>query len=391
MFSFTSMLFAPLIREVIRLASAALPGGPSREDSAMRRLIAAGAVAALLLLPTAGRAAGIGAQPVGTGLNFPAGFTVAPDGRIFFGERLTGQIRTLDPATGTHTLFFTVTNVLTDGERGLLGLALHPRYPAKPFVYAYATRDVQGSQRNQILKIRDAGGVGSTSKVIFSSDTVSGSYHDGGRILFGPDRKLYAFVGDAHNPANAQNLGNNAGKMLRMSVRGKPPASNPFAGSLIWSYGHRNSFGFAFDPSTGGLWQDENGPECNDEINLIVPGANYGWGPSQTCSTPPPAPFNTNQDGPSPVQPLAFFTPTTAPVGAAFCAGCGLPAGEGSLFFGELKTRRILQVVLTPSRTGIASITPVYTHPSFVLSVERGPDGTLYVSDGGAIFKLVSN
>lgn len=360
----------------------------------MRRFIAlAAAAAALMFIPTAARAGagGIGAQPVGTSLNFPAAFTFAPDGHIFFGERLTGQIRILDPATGTHTLFFTVKNVNTDGERGLLGLALHPGYPAKPFVYAYATRNVQASQRNQILKIRDAGGVGSNSTIIFSSDTVSGSYHDGGRILFGPDKKLYAIVGDAHDSANAQNLANNAGKILRMNYTGKPPGSNPFAQSLIWSYGHRNSFGFSFDPSSGGLWQTENGPACNDEINLVVPGANYGWGPSQTCSTPPPAPRNTNQDGPAPVLPLRFFTPTTAPVGAAFCSGCGLPGGEGSLFFGEFNTRRILQVVLTASRTGIASITPVYTHPSFVLSIERGPDGALYFSDATAIYKLISN
>lgn len=357
----------------------------------MRRFIAAAAVAALMLVPTPGRAAGVGSQPVGTGLNFPAGFTFAPDGRIFFNERFSGQIRILDPATGNHTLFFTVTDIESDGERGLLGVALHPKYPAKPFVYVYATRNIQGSQINQILKIRDAGGVGSTSKVIFSSDTVSGSYHDGGRILFGPDKKLYAVVGDAHNSANAQNLSNKAGKILRMNFRGKPPASNPFAQSLIWSYGHRNSFGFTFDPSNGRLWQTENGPNCNDEINLVVKGANYGWGSNETCSTQPAAPLNTNQDGPSPVLPLAFFTPPTAVVGAAFCTGCGLPAGEGSLFFGEYVTRRILQVVLTPSRTGIASITPVYTHGSFVLSVERSPTGALYFSDCCAIHKLISN
>ncbi len=355
----------------------------------MRRFITVAAVATLLVASITGRAAAISAQPVGTSLNFPAAFTFAPDGRIFFGERLTGQIRILNPATGTHTLFFTVTNLLTDGERGLLGVALHPSYPAKPFVYVYATRDDQGSQRNQIVKIRDTGGVGSDDTVIFSSETVAGSYHDGGRILFGPDKKLYAMVGDAHDPVNAQNLGTTAGKMLRMNKRGKAANGNPFQGSRVWSYGHRNSFGFGFDPLTGGLWQTENGPACNDEINLIVAGANYGWGPTATCSNPPPAPFNTNQDGPSPVQPLAFFTPPTAPVGAAFCVGCGLPASEGTLFFGTYNTRRILRLVLTANRDGIASITPVYTHCCSVLSIERGPDNALYFSDGGAIYKLI--
>jgi glucose/arabinose dehydrogenase len=355
----------------------------------MRRFITVAAVATLLLASTTSRAAAISAQPVGSGLNFPAAFTLAPDGRIFFGERFTGQIRILVPATGTHTLFFTVTNLLTDGERGLLGVALHPNYPGQPFVYVYATQDVQGSQRNQILRIRDNGGVGSSEKVVFSSETVAGSYHDGGRILFGPDRKLYAVVGEAHSPANAQNLGSTAGKILRMNARGRPAKGNPFLGSRIWSYGHRNSFGFAFDPTTGGLWETENGPECNDEINFIVAGSNYGWGPTETCSSPPPAPVNTNQDGPNPVQPLAFFTPTTAPVGAAFCVGCGLPASEGTLFFGTYKSHQILRVVLTANRTGIASITPVYNHGSSVLSIERGPNSALYFSDGVAIYKLI--
>ena len=355
----------------------------------MRRVVAVAALATLLAVSAAGRAAAISAQPLGTGLNFPAGFTVAPDGRIFFGERLTGQIRILDPATGTHTLFFTVSNVLSDGERGLLGVALHPGYPAKPYVYVYATRSVQGSQRNQILRIRDNGGVGSNDKVIFSSETVAGSYHDGGRILFGPDKKLYAMVGDAHSPANAQNLGSTAGKILRMNNRGKPAGGNPFKGSLVWSYGHRNSFGFAFDPDTGALWETENGPECNDEINLIVAGSNYGWGPKETCSSPPPAPANTNQDGPNPVPPLAFFGSTVAPVGAAFCAGCGLPGSEGTLFYGAYNTRQILRVTLTADRTGIVSITPVYNHSASPISIERGPDKALYFSDRTAIYKLI--
>ena len=355
----------------------------------MRRFLMIAALLSLLMASMTGPAEAISAQTVKSGLNFPAAFTFASDGRIFFGERLTGQIRILDPATGNHTLFFTVPNLLTDGEQGLLGVALHPNYPNKPFVYVYATQDVQGSPQNQILKIRDSGGVGSNAKVVFSSETVAGNYHDGGRILFGPDKKLYAVVGEAHGPANAQNLGSTAGKILRMNASGKVPKGNPFNGSRIWSYGHRNSFGFAFDPVTGRLWETENGPECNDEINLIVAGSNYGWGPTETCSTPPPAPANTNRDGPNPVQPLAFFTPPTAPVGTAFCAGCGLPAGEGTLFFGTFNTRQIVQVVLTANRTGIASITPVYTHGSGVLSVERGPTGALYFSDSGAIYKLI--
>jgi glucose/arabinose dehydrogenase len=116
----------------------------------MRRFITIAALFSLLMASMTGPAEAISAQAVKSGLNFPAAFTFASDGRIFFGERLTGQIRILDPATGNHTLFFTVPNLLTDGERGLLGLAIHPNYPNKPFVYVYATQYVQASQRNQI-------------------------------------------------------------------------------------------------------------------------------------------------------------------------------------------------------------------------------------------------
>jgi glucose/arabinose dehydrogenase len=177
--------------------------------------------------------------------------------------------------------------------------------------------------------------------------------------------------------------------MLRMTSSGGVPNDNPFPGNPAWSYGHRNSFGFTFDPLTGRLWETENGPECNDEINLIARGANFGWGPHETCLTPPPPPANTNQDGPNPVMPLAWFTPTIAPTGAAFCVGCGLPSSEGTLFFGAYNTHQITQVVLDANRTGIASMAVVYTHPSAILSMERGPDNAIYFSDPSGIYKLV--
>jgi len=358
-----------------------------------RRIISIGAILAATLLsvvaaPSA-RAAGVGAQTIASGLNWPAAFTFAPDGRIFYGERFTGQIRIYDPTTGSNTLFFTVTNLLTDGERGLLGIAIHPRYPAKPDVYAYATRSVNGLARNQILRIQDTGGVGTSPKVIFQSDVVANTIHNGGRILFGPDRRLYVVIGEANVPANSQSLTNDAGKILRMTATGAIPPDNPIPGSRIWSYGHRNSFGFTFDPLTSRLWETENGPECNDEINIATGGGNFGWGPNETCSIPPNPPANTNQDGPNPIMPLTFFTPTIAPVGAAFCVGCGLTGSEGDLLFMAFKTHQIWQVVPTPDRMGIASKSVMYTHPSFILSMERGGDGAVYFSDASAIYKLV--
>jgi glucose/arabinose dehydrogenase len=332
--------------------------------------------------------AAIGATPVLTGLDFPAAFTFAPDGRIFYGERFTGQIRVYDPSNGSDTLFFTVSNLSTQGEQGLLGLALHPDYPTKPFVYAYATR-TRPSLQNQILAIKDSGGSGTKPKIIWAGDTVAGDYHDGGRILFGPDGQLYAVVGEGHSSDNSQNLTNDAGKILRMAPNGAVPPDNPIPGSRIWVYGVRNSYGFNFDPLNGNLWEVENGPECNDEINFISKGANMGWGPHETCSTPPPAPQNTNQDGPSPVLPQKWFVSTIAPVGTAFCVGCGMASAEGTFLFGAFNDSRIRQVALSPDRMTITTVTVVYTHPTFPLSMERGPDGALYFSDATGIWRLI--
>jgi glucose/arabinose dehydrogenase len=333
------------------------------------------------------RAATIEERPVATGLDYPAAFTFADDGRIFYGERFSGEVRIINRSTGTNHLFFDVSNLSTDGEQGLLGVALHPNFPKTPYVYVYATRTV-GGLHDQILRITNSGGHGTNMKVIFSSSTTAGQYHDGGRILFGPDGMLYAIQGEAHSPSNAQNLQNPAGKVLRMTPAGQPAPGNPF-GNRIFSYGLRNSFGFAFDPRTGRLWETENGPSCNDELNRIVKGGNFGWGPNETCSGQ--APQNTNQDGPKPrILPKRFYTPTIAPVGVAFCKGCGLGSqSEGKLFFLAYKTHQIWRVRLSSNRLGVRSQTVVHSHGNSVFSMEVSPGGGLFFSAPSGIFKLV--
>jgi aldose sugar dehydrogenase len=349
----------------------------------MRGLIAISAVLAVVLLaPPPARGAGIGSRAVKTGLAFPAAFTFAPDGRIFYAERYTGKIKIFNPATGNTTTHWTIGKVSTNGEQGVLGIALHPDYPATPNMFVYATVNTGDGARNKIFKIKD----GNSSSVIFN--TKAAAYHDGGRIMFGPDEKLYAVVGDVTNPANSQDLSTNTGKILRITGTGGVPGDNPFD-SKVYAYGIRNSFGFTFDPQSGKLWETENGPECNDEINLINSGKNYGWGPNRTCSTPPSAPSNTNRDGPSPVLPKKYFGSVIAPTGAAFCEGCGLSGSEGSMLFGTVNTREIRRAVLTSGRTGIQSVSVVYTHSEMILSVERGPDGTVYFSDADGIYELI--
>lgn len=358
----------------------------------MRRAVVVMLALGILSSPSeAQESSGIGAVPVLTDLDNPASFTFDRRGRIFYGERLTGEIRIYDPVIGSDTLFLRLSRVENGPEQGLLGIALHPRYPSSPFVYVYVTRTVGGDPRNQILRIRDSDGVGTQVRILWTADIVA-AHHNSGRILFGPDRMLYAAVGEAGVAPNSQDLSTDAGKILRMTDRGAVPPDNPFPDSFVWSYGLRNTFGFTFDPLTGELWETENGPSCNDEINRIVRAANYAWGPislANHCMEPPPAPENTNQDGPDPVLPLAWFEASTAPTGTAFCIGCGLADSEGTMFFGEYVTTDIHRVVLTPDRLAVDSITMVYSHLSPVYSVERGADGEIYFSTISAIWKLV--
>jgi quinoprotein glucose dehydrogenase len=353
---------------------------------------------ASLLYPATARAVGFRRHLVAGGLNNPAAFTFTPRGNIFYGERGTGEIRIYNPAHHTNRPFFKVPRVVNGvaagTEQGLLGIALHPNYPKAPFVYAYATRNVNGSLRDQIVRIRNSGGHGTGMTVIVSSRTTSGSYHDGGRILFGPDGMLYAVQGEAHHSANSQNLHNTAGKILRMTPAGKPAPGNPFIGSStrarrIWAFGIRNSFGFAFDPRTNRLWETENGPECNDELNRIVKGGNFGWGPNENCSGTSPG--DTNNSGSRPRRfPKRWYTPTIAPTGGAFCRRCHLgPNSGGRLFFGAFNTGQIRRVTLTSNRLGVKSQSVVYTNSEGVLSMERAPGGGIYFSDSSHIYKLV--
>jgi glucose/arabinose dehydrogenase len=327
------------------------------------------------------------AVPVKSGLANPAGFTFLPDGRIIYGERNTGRVMLLNPTTGNLSVMYTIKKVVSNGEQGLLGLAVDPGWPNKPFVYAYATRQVKSLQ-NQILKIKVAQDKGVSSKIIWRLDTTAGTYHDGGHIDFGPDGKLYAVVGEGHDSANAQDLTNDAGKVLRINRDGTVPLDNPFDGSLIFTYGLRNSFGFSFDPQSGTLWETENGPECVDEINVEQAGENHAWGPHETCSGTDPK--NTNQDGPEPrILPLRWFTPTIAPTGLAFCESCGIPDADGGLFFGANNTGEIRQIKLTANRLGVASMSVVYDFSGAVLSMQAAPDGGVYFTSSDTIYHLV--
>ncbi len=330
-------------------------------------------------------------EPVATGLAVPAAFTVDPtNAHIWYAERTTGEIRRRNLLDGTDRLVWTVPGIVTAGEQGLLGLALHPQYPSQRYVFAYASRSVGGVVRNQVLRITlNANAVGVSQEPLFDQAGSANGHHVGGRLQAGPDGKLWFTIGEHTVPANAQNLNNTAGKVLRMETSGATPADNPFAGKRIFAYGIRNSFGFDFDPVNGRLWATDNGPACNDEVNRVVAGANQGWGPGATCATPPAAPRNTNQSGPAPQQPQHFWAAPRGVTGAAFCDDCGIGGLDGRLLVGDVNTGTIRSLTLNGDRTDVATDQVLADHTQGVLSLETRPGQPVYFSTSTGIFRLV--
>jgi glucose/arabinose dehydrogenase len=322
-------------------------------------------------------------------LRGPAAFTFLKDGRIVYLERGTGQIHIYNPDTKANSRFFTVPGVNGEGERGALGVAVSPDWPTPRALYVYVTRSTGNGLANQIVKVTRSNGR-ARMRVLVSAPASSSPYHNGGRILFGPDGMLYAIVGDGHDSSSSQDLTDNLrGKILRMTPAGGVPSNNPIAGSRIFAFGIRNSFGFTFDPQTDRLWQTENGPGCTDEINLIVAGGNFGWGPNESCSGSSPG--NTNNSGPTPRRlPKLWFVEPIAITGDAFCDGCGLGAQvEGQLFFGDVNTGLVRRVALNAARDDVSGAPiDVLDSPAGVYSMETAPNGWIYFSDAQAIYRL---
>ncbi len=205
--------------------------------------------------------------------DIPWGLAALPDGSVLYSRRDAQDILRLDPVTGVKTSLGVIPNVQgTDGEGGLLGIAIPPGFPAQDsWLYVYHTSPTD----NRIVRLRYVNGkLDIASLEVLLKGIPRNKFHNGGRLRFGPDGKLYASTGDGQNGPFAQDIQRLSGKILRLNPNGTPPADNPF-GNYVWSYGHRNPQGLAFD-ANGRLWEQEFG-DSQDETNLIVKGGNYGW------------------------------------------------------------------------------------------------------------------
>ncbi len=237
-----------------------------------------------------------------------------PDGRLLFTEKETGALRIVAGRAAARPSPVATFPVDGEAERGLLGIAVDPDFERDPWIYVAYSDEATG--RNVIDRVRIEGGTAGETERLLVGLPSSAGYHNGGDLVFGSDGMLYATLGEAHDPARAQDADDLGGKVVRLRPDGSIPEDNPFGpGNPVWSMGHRNSFGLCVDPSDGTLWSTENGPDRDDEINRIDGGGNYGW-PAVTGMLDPGAGIDNVF-----VDPIAVFSDPVALTGCAVVDG----------------------------------------------------------------------
>lgn len=297
-------------------------------------------------------------EVIATGLEVPWSLAFLPDGNILLTER-PGRIQKV--TGGKIVLIDEISDVKNFGEGGLMGLVLHPDFESNNYIYVMYTYDNEGDDtKNRVVRYKFENDELSEREIIV--DEIPGArFHNGGRLKFGPDGYLYITTGDSQEPSLSQDTNSLAGKILRITEDGSPAPDNPFS-SEVFSYGHRNPQGIAWD-SENQLWQTEHGrslPTGFDEVNIIEAGQNYGW---------PEIEGDETQDG--------MITPyadsgleTWAPGSAAIL--------ENSLFFGGLRPETLFELKLDQNNPVLVSH---FTNQfGRIRDVVIGPDNMLYIT-----------
>lgn len=308
------------------------------------------------------------------GLEAPWSIAPAPDGRLFITER-PGRIRVIRDGKLQPEPWATLP-VVTGSEAGLFGIALDPAFSKNGWVYvAYTYDGGRGEQHNTLVRLREDPATGKGVRDLVLADQVPAARnHDGGRVKFGPDGKLYWTLGDAQAASSAQDPKVLACKILRLNPDGTAPSDNPFPGSPVWSYGHRNPQGLAWQPGTGRLYATEHGPSGEhgvgqDEVNLIEPGRNYGWpaiaGDETSSGMISPVIHSTKSD-------------TWAPTGMTFVSR---GPWAGSLVFTGLRGQSLFRLQLDPHNPSRSIKLDRYLRGAYgrLRDVVEASDGSLYV------------
>jgi glucose/arabinose dehydrogenase len=323
-----------------------------------------------------------------TGLSSATTFAQAPDGRFFVGQQ-SGTLRVVKNGALLGTPFVQLSNVDSPGERGLIGVALHPNFASNGWVYVHYTSTVGGAH-NRVSRFTANGDVASGAETVLVDlpNLSSATNHNGGAIHFGADGKLYVAVGDNANSARPQNLADPMGKLLRFNDDGSIPTDNPYFATqtglarAIWASGLRNPFTFAVQPGTGRIHINDVGEGTWEEISVGAPGANYGWpqseGPANVGAgiTAPVFAYRHSSTTPAGSGPGGFFV-GQAIAGGAFYPGTGaFPASyRNQYYFADFVARFVGRLDMANGNAAYA-FARLSNSPVDMLV---GNDGALYV------------
>jgi glucose/arabinose dehydrogenase len=339
-------------------------------------------------------------ETIASDLDHPWAVAKLPDGRFLVTER-RGTLQLIDPQTGTKQAIKGVPPVWAQGQGGLLDLHLHPRYAENGWIYLSFSKPIGDNALTSVVRARLKGRSLVDLETIFeppADQATAGKVHFGCRLAFDGRGYLFFTIGDRGSPTNPENLAQSlasvAGKIHRLHDDGRVPDNNPFvktpgAQPSIWAYGVRNPQGLVYDNATGRLWETEHGPRGGDELNIIHPGANYGW---------PLATHGINYSGtvisekaslPGMENPVIQWTPVIAASGLELYRGDKFPRWRGNLFAGGLAGKKLVRMEL--SGAAVAKQEILLAETGRIRDVRAFDDGYLYVvyDEPGKVVRLV--